>query len=435
MGSLFAELARQASANARREVETYVREIPELGSLDMNSRARDETLEYSVWFRRRTLELAPDNGMLTDADLGYIASMGEARAGAGMSLDSRQRVLRVHTQLMLREINEATEAQRGGDVDELMRIMSWFAPQGERGIGAYRQGFVTSMRRRLPYVEQVGLLARSLLTEDAMAAELALLTGLELAGHYEVTVIRVPDCPVGDRDLESAVETLVKTHRVPVTWCAERGDRGGELIALIPGDGGGGQAPPPAPADPVPTPGSAGVGGAAAGVAATGSVAPGAGAPGPAVDGLLRDFVQGLGRFCAVGSAGAPRGELAGALDRARRISRAAPLRRTSARLRAHTLADVFVELTVADLPFVDDWLRAVARRLEPGPDLLLTLDAYYRHDMNRGATADALNVHPRTLDYRLRRVRELTDIDPGSTRGVRILSSAVNRSLSGAWR
>ncbi len=402
MGSLFAELARQASANARREVETYVREIPELGSLDVNSRARDETLEYSVWFRRRTLELAPDNGMLTDADLGYIASMGEARAGAGMSLDSRQRVLRVHTELMLREINEATEAQRGGDVDELMRIMSWFAPQGERGIGAYRQGFVTSMRRRLPYVEQVGLLAGSLLAEDAMAAELALLTGLELAGHYEVTVIRVPDCPVGDRDLESAVETLVKTHRVPVTWCAERGGRGGELIALIPGDGGGGQAPP---------------------------------AAGVAVDGLLRDFVQGLGRFCAVGSAGAPRGELAGALDRARRISRAAPLRRTSARLRAHTLADVFVELTVADLPFVDDWLRAVARRLEPGPDLLLTLDAYYRHDMNRGATADALNVHPRTLDYRLRRVRELTDIDPGSTRGVRILSSAVNRSLSGAWR
>ncbi|MFD9204336.1 PucR family transcriptional regulator, partial [Streptomyces anthocyanicus] len=183
MGSLFAELARQASANARREVETYVREIPELGSLDANSRARSETLEYSVWFRRRTLELAPVNGMLTDADLDYIASMGEARAGAGMSLDSRQRVLRVHTELMLREINEATEAQRGGDVDELMRIMGWFAPQGERGIGAYRQGFVTAMRRRLPYVEQVGLLARALLAEDPIAAELALLTGLELAEY------------------------------------------------------------------------------------------------------------------------------------------------------------------------------------------------------------------------------------------------------------
>ncbi|MEU9184737.1 helix-turn-helix domain-containing protein [Streptomyces sp. NPDC048484] len=397
MGSLFAELARQASANARREVETYVREIPELGSLDVNSRARAETLEYSVWFRHRTVELAPGNGMLTDDDLGYIASMGESRAGSGMSLDSRQRVLRVHTELMLREIHEATEAQRGGDVEELMRIMSWFAPQGERGIGAYRRGFVAAMRSRLPYVDQVDLLARSLLVEDPIAAEFALVTGMELAEHYMVTVIRVPECPVGDRDLESGIETLVKTHQVPVTWRPERGGRGGELIALVP--------------------------------CGAETVRP------PVVPDLLQDFARALGHLCAVGTADAPRSELAGALDRARRISRAAPLRRTSARLRPHTIADVFVELAVADVPFVDDWLRTVARRLEPGPDLLRTLDAYYRHDMNRGLAAEALNVHPRTLDYRLRRVRELTDIDPGSTQGVRILSSVVTRGLSGAWR
>jgi len=403
MGSLFAELARQASANARREVETYVRVIPELGSLDVNSRARAEALEYAVWFRRRTVELAPGNGKLTDDDLAYIASMGESRAGSGMSLDSRQRVLRVHTELMLREIHEATETQRGGDVEELMRIMSWFAPQGERGIGAYRQGFVTAMRRRLPYVDQVGLLAKALLDDDPIAAEFAMVTGMELAEYYTVTVIRVPDCPVGDRDLESGIEVLVKTHQVPVTWCAERGGGGGgggggELIALVPGDGEAEAVQPPVVPD------------------------------------LLRDFAQALGRLCAVGTAGAPVSELAGALDRARRISRAAPLRRTSARLRPHTLADVFVELTVADVPFVDEWLQTVARRLEPGPDLLLTLDAYYHHDMNRGSTAQALNVHRRTLDYRLRRVRELTDIDPGSTRGVRILSPVVLRGLSGAW-
>ena len=105
MGSLFAELARRASANARREVETYTREIPEFGFLDKDSRARAETLEHSMWFRRRTVELSPDNSELSGDDLGCIASMGELRAGAGMSLDARQRVLRVHTALMLREIN------------------------------------------------------------------------------------------------------------------------------------------------------------------------------------------------------------------------------------------------------------------------------------------------------------------------------------------
>lgn len=435
MGSLFAELARRASTNARREVETYVREIPELGTLDANPRLRAETMEYSLWFRRRTVELAPDNGMLTDGDLGCIASMGEARAGAGMSPAARQQILRVHTELMLREINEATEACRSGDLDELMRIMAWFAPQGERGIGAYRQGFATVLRRRMPYVEQVALLARALLSEDAAAAELAQVADMELADSYTVLVIRVPDLPAGDRELESEIEALVKTHRVPVTWCPERdgiisgsgcaggsggGGRGGELIALVP------DPTPEAVLDPLPDPV----------LALEPDLAPDPAPPllPDLVPDLLRDFAEVLGRPCAAGAATAPRTGLAGALDLARRISGAAPLRRTSARLRAHTLADVFVELAVADVPFVDAWLRATARRLEPGPDLFVTLDAYYRHDMNRGPAAAALTIHPRTLDYRLRRVRELTGIDPGSTRGVRILSAVVARNGSGAW-
>ncbi|MFF5982998.1 PucR family transcriptional regulator [Streptomyces olindensis] len=407
MGSFFAELARQASANARREVEEYAREIPEFGFLDTNPRARAETLEYALWLRRRTVELSPDNSALTDDDLGCIAAIGESRAAAGMSLDARQRVLRLHTSLMLREINEATEAQRGAGVDELMRMMNWFAPQGERGIRAYSQGFVTALRHRLPYVEQAALLARSLLSGDLISAELATALGMELPERCAVTVIRVPDGPAGDRDLESEIEALVKSHHAPITWCPGKGSRSGELIALIP------LHPAPTP-DLSPTQAPALV-------------------SDPATN-LVRDFAQALGRPCAAGTATSSLSEVADALDLARRISRAAPLRRASARLRPHTLSDVFVELAVADAPLVDAWLHAVGRSLQPGPDLLVTLDAYYHHDMHRGATAAALNVHPRTLDYRLRRVRELTGIDPGSTRGVRVFSSVVTRGLSEAW-
>jgi sugar diacid utilization regulator len=50
---------------------------------------------------------------------------------------------------------------------------------------------------------------------------------------------------------------------------------------------------------------------------------------------------------------------------------------------------------------------------------------------MNRAATAAALHIHPRTLDYRLRRVRDVTGVDPGSTAGVRLLSATVTRSLA----
>ncbi|WP_215451949.1 CdaR family transcriptional regulator [Streptomyces sp. ATCC 21386] len=414
MGSLFAELARQAPTNALREVETYTREIAEFGFLDKDPRARAQTLDQAVWLRHRTVELSPHNKELSDGDLEYIASMGELRAGAGMSLDARQQVLRVHTALMLREINEATEAQRGAGVDELMRMMTWFAPQGERGIGAYRQGFVRVLRRRMPYVEQIALLARSLLNGDPIAAELAEAVDLELPDRYAVTVFRLPDPPPVDRVLENEIETLVKSHRTPIVWGARGGDGSGELIALVPVNSGGARAenvPPHTVADFLPEL-----------------------APEHAAD-LVRDVAQALGRPCAVGTADAPLPELSDALDRARRISDTAPVRRASARLRPHTLADLFVELSVADVPFVDAWLRTLSDRLATGPDLLVTLDMYYRNDMNRGATATALNVHTRTLDYRLRRVRELTGMDPGSTRGVRALSAAVARRQSGAWR
>ena len=415
MGSLFVELARRATTNARREVETYVREIPEFGILDSNPRAMAETLEYAVWFRRRTVELSPDNSELKDDDLSYISSIGELRAGAGMSLDARQRVLKVHTGLMLREINEVTEAQRGGSLDELMRMMTWFAPQGERGIGAYSQGFVSVLRRRLSYAERLALLARSLLAGDSMAAELASVVDMEVADHYAVTVIRVPGRPAAaDPALENEIEALVKTHRVPVTWASENGYESSELVVLVPRPSSTGNAAPDLSVEP--------------------SDSPDRLPHGPDLSALVQDVAQILACPCAVGTATAPRSDLTDALERARRISRAAPLSRPSARPRAYTVADVFVELAVADVPFVDDWLRSVARRLESGPDLLVTLDAYYHHDMHRGTTATALNVHTRTLDYRLRRVRELTSIDPGSTHGVRVLSAVVARRLSGAW-
>ncbi|MFJ8630773.1 PucR family transcriptional regulator [Streptomyces sp. NPDC093568] len=400
MGSLFAELARQAPTNARREVDAYMTEIPEFRSWETKPTAKAETMEYSVWLRRRTIELSPDNSELTDDDLRYIAAIGEVRAGAGMSSDSRQQVLRLHTTLMLRDIHEAAESLRGGEVEELMRVMTWFAPQGDRGIVAYRQGFVTVLRRRLPYLEQVALLARSLLTGDPMAADLAAALDLELPEFCAVTVIRVPDRPPGDRDLEIEVESLVKTHRVPAVWCPERGTRGGELIAVVP----------------------------CADEAIRLPSAP------DAVAALVGDFAEALGRPCAAGTATTPLAELPEALERARRISKSAPLGKPSRRPRPHTMADVFVELAVADVPFVDAWLHTVARSLETGPDLVTTLDAYYRHDMNRGAAAASLNVHPRTLDYRLRRVAELTGIEPGSTHGIRTLSTVVTRRLSGAW-
>jgi carbohydrate diacid regulator len=42
------------------------------------------------------------------------------------------------------------------------------------------------------------------------------------------------------------------------------------------------------------------------------------------------------------------------------------------------------------------------------------TLDAWFAHDGHPAATAEALHIHRNTLDYRLRRVGEITGLDPG---------------------
>jgi sugar diacid utilization regulator len=49
---------------------------------------------------------------------------------------------------------------------------------------------------------------------------------------------------------------------------------------------------------------------------------------------------------------------------------------------------------------------------------------------MNRLRAANALNIHPRTLDYRIHRVRDLTGLHPASARGVRVIGAAIAHAM-----
>jgi hypothetical protein len=69
-----------------------------------------------------------------------------------------------------------------------------------------------------------------------------------------------------------------------------------------------------------------------------------------------------------------------------------------------------FYEETVAPLARYDEQYRS--------SDLLGTLVAYLAHDCNVSATASALYAHRHTISYRLERIRELTGLDPFSSRG-----------------
>lgn len=77
-----------------------------------------------------------------------------------------------------------------------------------------------------------------------------------------------------------------------------------------------------------------------------------------------------------------------------------------------HQMADLALEVQVTRPGPARDVLADLFRPLDDQPDLLETLSAYVAASGRRAETAEALHVHPNTLDYRLRRIRELTGID-----------------------
>jgi hypothetical protein len=92
----------------------------------------------------------------------------------------------------------------------------------------------------------------------------------------------------------------------------------------------------------------------------------------------------------------------------------------------AYTLSDVLLEYQLSRPSDALPELGSLLGPLERNPDLVLTLETYLAHDLDRRGTAAALHVHPNTLDYRLRRVVELTGIDPATTRGLQLVGAAL---------
>ncbi|MQY17517.1 PucR family transcriptional regulator [Nocardia macrotermitis] len=72
------------------------------------------------------------------------------------------------------------------------------------------------------------------------------------------------------------------------------------------------------------------------------------------------------------------------------------------------------------------DALETRLTPLDDHPDLLETLRIYIAANLSRVRTARLLNVHPNTVDYRLRRITTLTGFDPAETTGLWYLHSAL---------
>ncbi len=64
--------------------------------------------------------------------------------------------------------------------------------------------------------------------------------------------------------------------------------------------------------------------------------------------------------------------------------------------------------------------------------DLLDTLEVFFACDLDRRAAAERLHVHPNTLDYRLRRIEEMTDLDLQRPDDLLLVALALKHRLLG---
>ncbi|MFZ2178663.1 MAG: helix-turn-helix domain-containing protein [Rhodococcus sp. (in: high G+C Gram-positive bacteria)] len=63
---------------------------------------------------------------------------------------------------------------------------------------------------------------------------------------------------------------------------------------------------------------------------------------------------------------------------------------------------------------------------LQGSPELIETLEVHIGHDLNRQRTAKKMHLHTNTVDYRLKRVAQLTGCDPTRPSGLRRIQAAL---------
>ena len=389
---LYQRVEREVPKLARRMVETFVEEIP-LYALLPQEQLHGEILAITDANLRLFFTTLREGRPLADDELAEMRTSAARRAEERVPLDAVLTAYHVGGRIGWQALVDEAGPD---DMDALVaaggRVLAYVQQVSAAVSAAYLE------EQQTIYGEERD--ARRALASALLAGEpaeaLAARLGSPIASAYLVVALRLGAHPdEEDKGVGGAIAARRKVRRVQAAL-----DRWADEPALGLLDPGGGAALLPALPDTLD------------------DVAARLGALVSEVQDAAGAEVYG-GAASATGTADIPR-----AAAQAQDVVRLA--RQLQRPPGGYLLRDVLLEYQLTRASDAQPELAHLLDPLDRNPDLPHTLAVYLEHDLDRRRTAAALHVHPNTLDYRLRRIVELTGLDPSTSRGLQLLGAAL---------
>nr|WP_228539881.1 helix-turn-helix domain-containing protein [Nocardia sp. XZ_19_385] len=145
---------------------------------------------------------------------------------------------------------------------------------------------------------------------------------------------------------------------------------------------------------------------------------------GAALDELVEDLARAAQAPLTAAVVLAPAAEVPEAADRAHQVLDM--VSRLQCPPKLYRFDDLALEYQLTRPGPALDYLHTLLDPLEEHPDLLETLQCHIANNLNRQRTARLMHVHTNTIDYRLKRISQLTGLDATQSAGLWYLRSAI---------
>ena len=395
---LAARVERRIDGLARAMVEAFVEEVPIYRQLP-REQLQGEILDISRRNLRTFFRCIRERRPPTDEELAEPRASAARRAEERVPLESVLTAYHIGGRIGWRAMADEARVDERDELDEYAEgVMSYI----QRVTGAVAAAYMEEQQHI--YGEQRD--ARRTLTEALLAGPRddtlwppqgqARRAGVNLAPGYMALALLVS--PTEDERSAGVTGAVAGRRKVRRVQAALDRLAGQPVLTLLEPDGG-----------PVLVP--VGEDAAATALAQAGD--------------LVTELCRAAGADVTAGAAWGrgPEGVAAAAAEAREILQLATRLRRPPGTYR---LDDVLLEFAVTHPTDTAVRLEHVLDPIADRGDLIETLEQWYAADFDRRAAAALLNVHPNTLDYRLRRIAELTGMEPGSARGVQMLGAAM---------